>query len=102
MYFPGSAQVICISEADVPAFVVGKIEVVRSEWFGYPVGYADQRGSLDVVSDTRMQIRGDDGALSSRVTRMLFFLYTSPGVKSTMSSSKFLNGAMPSFLSVLW
>ena len=60
VHAPGAEDVIGIREPDVAPLVVGKIEVVVAQPVLNPVRDADERGALDVLTDTRVQVGPDD------------------------------------------
>ena len=60
MDFPGAQDIVGVREPDVPPLVVGKVEIVGAEPILDPFGHANQRRTLDVLPDARMQIGRDD------------------------------------------
>ena len=57
---PRAEQVIGVREPDVSPFVIGKVEVVRSERIFDPVWDMYERRALDVLSDARVQFGPND------------------------------------------
>ena len=57
---PWAEQFVRVGEANVQPLVVREIEVVPTQRIVDPLGYANQRRTLDVDADARVQVRRDD------------------------------------------
>jgi hypothetical protein len=60
MNVPGTQQIIRIRQPDIPSLVVCEVEIVGPEAVLDPIRDTNQRRTLDVLPDARMQIGPDD------------------------------------------
>ena len=59
----GTQQMIGIGHTDEFALVMCEIEIILPEWIVDPVGYADERGAVDVAANAVVHFRGYDGVV---------------------------------------
>lgn len=63
MHGPGASHFICIGHANIGAAMIGKIQIIIAKRILYPIGYFDQRGSLNIAAHTHIHLRRYDGAI---------------------------------------
>ncbi len=72
---PGTRQLVCVGQAYVGSFVVGKVEVVTPEWILDPIWHSNERRPRDVTAHHPIHFRNDDRRIDESLNADYLSLY---------------------------